>query len=244
MASLDIADRSDAADPADPAIAGPLAEDRSLAQIIAARLRAGVFDGTYAPGSRLNIADLAGQFSVSAVPVREALRNLETEGLVAFRLNKGATVRELSSGELRELYMIRCPLESLAAVEAAHRAGGAELDALDALLAEMDAVAGNEQWHVLHGRFHERLYQLCGMPRLFQLIAVLRGQMRPYSKTYLDDPTHVSQAQAEHYQLIRAMRERDETKIRTIIRDHLRRPTQLAVIALGHARPSEIAYLP
>jgi DNA-binding GntR family transcriptional regulator len=227
-----------------PALSGPLVEDRSLAQIIAAKLREGVFDGTYPPGSRLNIADLAGQFSVSAVPVREALRNLETEGLVAFRLNKGATVRELSAAEVRELYMIRCPLEALAAVEVARRVTDDELAELDGLLVAMDAVTGTERWHALHGRFHERLNALSGLPRLFQLIAVLRGQMRPYSKTYLHDLMHVAQAQAEHYQLLRAMRERDETRIRTIIRDHLRRPTQLAIIALGKAGPAEIEYLP
>ena len=241
MASIDASEHNGTIDPALP---GPLAEDRSLAQIIAAKLREGVFDGTYPPGSRLNIADLAGQLGVSAVPVREALRNLETEGLVEFRLNKGATVRELSASEVRELYLIRCPLESLAAVEAARHADDGKLNDLNELLVAMDALTGTGRWHVLHGRFHERLYQLSDMPRLFQLIAVLRGQMRPYSKTYLDDPAHVSQAQAEHYQLLRAMRERDDTKIRTIIRDHVRRPTQLAIIALGKAGPAQIDYLP
>lgn len=242
MAAIDIAEQK--ASGAVAALPAPLAEDRSLAQIIAARLREGVFDGTYPPGSRLNIADLAAQFSVSAVPVREALRNLETEGLVAFRLNKGATVRELSAAEVRELYMIRCPLETLATVAAAHHADDGKLDELTGMLAAMDAVTGTERWHALHGGFHERLYQLADMPRLFQVITVLRGQMRPYSKTYLNDPVHVSQAEAEHYQLLRAMRERDENKIRTIIRDHLRRPTQLAIFALGKAGPAEIDYLP
>jgi DNA-binding GntR family transcriptional regulator len=244
VASIAASEQNGVAGPAIPALPGPLAEDRSLAQIIAARLREGVFDGTYPPGSRLNIADLAGQFSVSAVPVREALRNLETEGLVEFRLNKGATVRELSAAEVRELYMIRWPLESLAAVEAARRADDGKLNDLNESLVAMDAAAGTERWHALHGRFHERLNELCDMPRLFQLIAVLRGQMRPYSKTYLNDPAHVFQAQAEHYQLLRAMREGDESKIRTIIRDHLRRPTQLAIMALGQAGPAEIDYLP
>ena len=241
MASIDVAEQKEIAGPAVP---GPLGEDRSLAQIIAAKLREGVFDGTYPPGSRLNIADLAGQFSVSSVPVREALRSLETEGLVEFRLNKGATVRELSAAEVRELYMIRCPLEALATVAAAHQVNAEKLNELNELLVAMDAVTGTERWHALHGRFHERLYQISDMPRLFQLITVLRGQMRPYSKTYLNDPVHVSLAQAEHYQLLRAMRERDETRIRTIIRDHLRRPAQLAIIALGKAGPAEIEYLP
>lgn len=242
MAGIDIAEEQASA--AGAALPPALAGDRSLAQIIAAKLREGVFDGTYPPGSRLNIADLAAQFSVSAVPVREALRNLETEGLVAFRLNKGATVRELSAAEVRELYMIRCPLETLATVAAAHRVDEGKLDELSGLLGAMDAVTGTARWHALHGRFHEQLYELAEMPRLLQVITVLRGQMRPYSKTYLDDPFHVSQAQAEHYQLLRAMRERDEKKIQTIIRDHLRRPTQLAIFALGDAGPAEMAFLP
>jgi DNA-binding GntR family transcriptional regulator len=217
----------------------PIGGYRSLTQIVVERLRDGIFDGDYAPGARLNIADLAQQFNVSPVPVREALRNLESEGLVRFRLNKGAVVRELSADEVRELYIIRLPLETLATITAARRAQPQELAALEALLAEMDAAMGSERWHALHGGFHQRINALARLPRLAQLSDLLRGQMRPYSRTYLNDRAHIAQAQAEHYQILAAMRARDEARLRALTREHLRRPAQLALTALGTAEPLE-----
>lgn len=221
----------------------PISEYRSLTQIVVARLRDGIFKGEYPPGSRLNITDLAAQFSVSPVPIREALRNLETEGLVEFRFNRGAIVRELSLSEVRELYLIRFPLELLAAIEASRRTDEKNLRSLDAVLAKMDKTAiGSKKWHELHSRFHEELNLLAQLPRLSQLISVLRGQMRPYSRTYLENTEHLAAAQAEHYQLLRAIREKSETTIKSIIREHLHRPARLAMHALGASDAAEIEH--
>jgi DNA-binding GntR family transcriptional regulator len=214
---------------------------RSLTQIVVARLRHGIFRGEFPPGSRLNIADLAVQYSVSPVPVREALRNLETEGLIEFRVNRGAIVRELSRNEVRELYLIRLPLELLAAVEASRHADERDIRPLEGILAKMDkTVIGCEKWHELHGRFHDELNSLAQLPRLSQMIHMLRGQMRPYSKTYLENVEHLAAAQAEHYQLIRAVRDGNQAVIKRIIREHLHRPARLAMSAVGSSEMLEI----
>jgi DNA-binding GntR family transcriptional regulator len=206
---------------------------RSLTQIIVELIRQEIYEGTYKPGARLNIADLAQRFQASAVPVREALRNLEAEGLVEFRPNRGVVIRDLSAREVRELFLMRLPLELLAATQAALHGDDAALDAIDAILKRMDAAVGTPDWHVLHDRFHHEFYSLSQLPRLIQYVGVLRGQMRPYAKLYLSDPRHVEMAQAEHYLMVEAARARDPHAIRPALVEHLRRPAHMALSALG-----------
>jgi len=106
---------------------------RSLTQIIVELIRQEIYEGTHKPGIRLNIADLAQRFQASAVPVREALRNLEAEGLVEFRPNRGVVVRDLSASEVRELFLMRLPLELLAATQAALLADDSALGGIEAI---------------------------------------------------------------------------------------------------------------
>lgn len=206
---------------------------RSLTQIIVELIRQEIYEGTHKPGTRLNIADLAQRFQASAVPVREALRNLEAEGLVEFRPNRGVVIRDLSASEVRELFLMRLPLELLAATQAALLADDTSLDAIDAILKRMDETVGSEDWHMLHERFHHEFYSLSQLPRLIQHVGVLRGQMRPYGKLYLSDPRHVEAAQAEHYRMVAAARARDPNAIRLALVEHLRRPAHKALAALG-----------
>lgn len=206
---------------------------RSLTQIIVGLIRQEIYEGTHKPGARLNIADLAQRFQASAVPVREALRNLEAEGLVEFRPNRGVVIRNLSAREVRELFLMRLPLELLAATQAALLADDAALDGIEAILRRMDEVVGSENWHALHEQFHHDFYSLSQLPRLIQYVAVLRGQMRPYGKLYLSDPKHVAMAQSEHYCMVAAARARDPNAIRPALVGHLRRPAHMALSALG-----------
>jgi DNA-binding GntR family transcriptional regulator len=211
----------------------PVGQYRSLTQILVTSLRDRIFAGTYRPGARLNIADLAQQFNVSPVPLREALRNLEAEGLVEFRLNRGVVVRELSGADVRELYLMRVPLETLVAVEATERATPEKLNDLEAILFEMDTLLGTEKWHTLHDRFHHDFYSISGLPRAVQLVEVLRGQMRPYSRTFLENRRHLSAAQSEHYGMVEAARDKNTDRIRAIIHEHLKRPSDIAISALA-----------
>ena len=206
---------------------------RSLTQIISGVIRKNIYEGVYKPGDRLNILDLAQEFGASSIPVREALRNLEAEGLVDFRPNRGVVIRELSADEVRELFLMRLPLEILAATQATDRADPSALTALENLLKRMDEVVGTSEWHSLHDQFHNDFYTLSRLPRLTQFINVLRGQMRPYSELYLANADHLAHAQAEHYAMVAAAAGHDVAKLRTIIREHLKRPAKMALAAFG-----------
>lgn len=206
---------------------------RSLTQIVLENLRERILEGTYEPGARLNISDLAQQFDVSPVPVREALRNLETEGLVQFRLNRGVVVRELSPHEVRELLLIRRPLEALAVAEAARSVTAEDCEALREILTRMDRIGEGAEWHRLHSEFHHALSALSRLPRLINLIDLFRGQMRPYSKLYLSNPEHVRQAQAEHHQMVDLLQAGEIAGLQGLIHEHLGRPARMALNALG-----------
>lgn len=205
---------------------------KSLTQIAVEQLRESVFEGTLPPGAHLNIAELAKQFKTSAVPVREALRNLEAEGLVDFLPNKGFSVKTLTAAEAREQYLIRVPLEETAAAEAALRwKSPKQVDALEGVLKKMDS-ASNEAWLRLHDQFHIELNALAGLPSVAKLIALYRGQMRLYTRIYFTSD-HKKKAQAEHYKIVECLRRRDTERVREIVREHLRRPAQGVITALS-----------
>jgi DNA-binding GntR family transcriptional regulator len=216
---------------------------KSLTQIILETVRKNIYDGVYKPGSRLNLPDLAQEFSVSAIPVREALRNLEAEGLVEFLPNRGVIIRELSADEVRELYLMRLPLEVLATTRAALRADRASLKSLRKILTKMEAVEGDLQWHVLHEKFHHELYVMSKLPRLARYLDVLRGQMRPYSKVYLSDARHLAQAKIEHNAILDAALARDTDTLRDLVRTHLKRPARLALASFGETDLAEFEVL-
>src|SRR5439155_10286214 len=106
----------------------------SISRVIASALRASIIKGTLGPGHPLRQDVIARDFSASAIPVREAFRELETEGWIIVELNKGATVSLLSADEAREIYEIRAALESLAIGLAIPEHTKASLDAVEASL--------------------------------------------------------------------------------------------------------------
>src|SRR5262245_27672557 len=105
--------------------------DRSaLVDQLAASLQARILSGEIASGTRLRKEALADEFGLSRTPVREALRKLESTGLIELRPNRGALVRHPTAREIREAYEVRAELEGLAAQLAAARIQDAQLDRL------------------------------------------------------------------------------------------------------------------
>lgn len=106
-----------------------------------ARIRQAIVEGRYGPGHRLIEQRIAEEFQLSRTPVREALRILDAEGLVVSERNKGATVRDVTTKDVRDLYALRSRLESLAAELAAERATEAHIAALGRAIVDYDAAA-------------------------------------------------------------------------------------------------------
>ncbi|MEX0729759.1 MAG: GntR family transcriptional regulator [Aquisalimonadaceae bacterium] len=206
---------------------------KSLTQIVVEQLRERIFSGGAQPGTRLSIVDLAKEFKISALPVREALRNLEAEGLVEFFPNKGVVVKALSAAEVREIFLIRGPLEETAATAAVVNWDSEEKIALlESILKQMDQTADKDVWNRLHGQFHQEIYALSNYPKVMQLAGLFRGQMRIYTRLYLDTVHQRMQAQAEHHEMVACLKERDVERIRDVVNRHLERPAQIVLSAL------------
>src|SRR5204862_6772887 len=106
-------------------------DDAPLAASIRSRLRQAILQGDYAPGAHLREVEIAARHQVSRGPVREALLQLEQEGLVLLRRNRGAIVARLSRTDLEEVYSLRLALERLAVVSAVRHGTEADFSALD-----------------------------------------------------------------------------------------------------------------
>ena len=153
---------------------------RPLRENIRDTLRARIFDGGYRPGNRLIERDLAAEFGVSRLPVREALRMLRQEGLIEDRLPKGTVVAGLSAKDVRDLFEVRHSLEVLASRLAAERATGEDLRRLEGLLDRAeDALRRGSllESHRANSEFHDEITQISGNGYLRAALEPLQGRM-------------------------------------------------------------------
>jgi DNA-binding GntR family transcriptional regulator len=147
----------------------PIGPERTVEQLIARELRESILDGRLQPGVRLPYRDLAKQFDVSVTPVRIALRELLTEGLVELRPHGGASVSPLSEEELEELFIMRAGLESRMALLGAPRLSDADVAAIGDAFGLLEQAAGaRDRAGYLEGAFRCRAicYGVAGRPRL------------------------------------------------------------------------------
>jgi DNA-binding GntR family transcriptional regulator len=197
-------------------------ETRTLAEQIAARLRDDVLSGELPAGRRLSQEALAEQFEVSRVPVRDALRMLQAEGLVSSHPRYGTTVAELSIPDLEELYQMRVALEPVVARLATPNVRPADLEEMARCLAVMkDAEAPNGEWFEAHAAFHRALNVRSGRQRMCDLVDSLRGQTERYLRAYRLITWPATDLQVEH-ELIHSTVERgDPDEVAAITRQHL-----------------------
>src|ERR1043166_4552501 len=139
-------------------------EDAPLAASIRARLRQAILRGDFAPGERLREVEIAAQHQVSRGPVREALLQLEQEGLVLLRRNRGAIVARLSRQDLEEVYSLRLALERLAAARAARYGTEMDFGVVDGVLQEFRGTGSGQPLTEQEAadqdvRFHDAVYR-------------------------------------------------------------------------------------
>src|SRR5213078_931718 len=119
---------------------------RSAPVAIAEGLRAAILSGALAAGTQIRQEHVAAEYGISHIPVREALRRLEAEGLVTIHANRGAFVSRLDAVDARDIGDMRAALETLAARLSVPRAGPADLAAAEAAVAAGDASGDLAQW--------------------------------------------------------------------------------------------------
>ena len=186
--------------------------------MVVALLREMIITGQLTGGQQLRQRDLAAKFNVSQTPVREAMRRLEAEGLLAGDPHRGFTVVEAEHGSSDENYRIRAALESLAAALAAEKIDAAGITRLQGLNQELRALGEEDAAYAeLNRTFHFVVYEYAGSPLLVSLMrllwAALRGGPR-VQRTHADSAT-------QHDAIIDALRRGDVDGAAEATRDHI-----------------------
>ncbi|PRZ40978.1 GntR family transcriptional regulator [Antricoccus suffuscus] len=190
----------------------------SKADMVTAKLREMIISGEIRSSAALRQRDLAIQFGVSQTPVREALRRLESEGIVVNDPHKGSTVVEASAGLWNENFAIRAALESLAAELACESITDTQIDELariDKKMRELGEI--NDEYRDLNQQFH---FGICGAARSPMLMSFIRLLWNA-----LGDGPHVVRSHREsarqHAKILKALRARDKDTIGSLLRVHI-----------------------
>jgi DNA-binding GntR family transcriptional regulator len=206
----------------DGSAVGPIgAADQPLRDLVLDRIRAGIADGTWAPGARLVERDLAQELAVSRVPVREALQMLEREGFVQLLPRRGAVVRELTRQVVEDLFDIRQALEVLAARLVAERIDDEGLAQLHEVVQEgRRALEADDRTGIgtANTAFHETMLELSRNDSLRALLEPLSGRLRWLFRQTSD----YQRVQAEHEQIYAALAARDAELAAAVALAHVR----------------------
>jgi DNA-binding GntR family transcriptional regulator len=196
-------------------------------QFVYTTLRESIIRSELSPGTRLVIDDLARQFKVSIIPVREALRLLQSEGLVLSVAHVGATVAPISKASVVEVFTLLEGLEVVTARVAAERATAADFEMLGTFVAEMDRAleAGSPlHWSEINTRFHLAISRLADMPILHDMMQRAVDYWDRVRRFYFRDVLihRTRLAQAEHRAMLVQMESQDIPALEQTVREHNR----------------------
>ena len=178
--------------------------------------------GEYRPGDRLREVEVAHRLSLSRTPVREALRRMEAEKIIAHRPRIGAVIRMLSQTEVVELYEMRLVLERTAAEMAAKHAAAAEVDELASLNEELADVRDDAaQAAAINQKFHQGIYRAARNRFLLDAARAMNNALLLLGPTTLVDADRIAVVTRQHADIIKALRESDATAAGAAAAAHL-----------------------
>jgi DNA-binding GntR family transcriptional regulator len=183
----------------------PRAPRQATHELVAAALREAITTGQLRGNQPLPQDEIAAQFKVSHIPVREALRQLEAEGLVTYQANRGATVTALTPGEISEIYDIRSILETAALRRAVEHLAPEALAHAGRILDRAERTEDGAEWGSLDVEFHQTIYDLEDRPRLKELIEGLLRRVDRYWLSHGLMLKHRDTFDREHRDLLAAV---------------------------------------
>ena len=185
------------------------------------RILAAIDGGDYPPGARLLEAELATRFGVSRTPVREAMRRLESQGVIQHEPRKGAVVASLDYDQLGELYAVREVMEGLAARLAAQHASRQEIALLLDMIAEDECLTEPKAQAQANKRFHRQLHLSSHNPYLIETLGPIRRSLSLLGGTTFEAPGRMESSNAEHRLIIDAVAARDADAAEAAARQHI-----------------------
>ena len=169
---------------------------------------------------------LGTQMKTSRIPIREAIKRLEQDGLVEKLDKRGFVVKSVSIREVEETFGIRAVLESYAAYLATEHIDEATIGKLEASIeAYKEAMAQGDMERLMevNGQFHETIYRAAGSPKLYSLINNFRDLISRYRRLLLTSREYAALSLEDHVEMVQAMREKDKNKVESLVRTHISR---------------------
>lgn len=187
-------------------------------------LREAIHSGQLPPGIRLIESELAEKMQIGRTPLREAIRQLQAEGLIKVVPNKGATVVTYSSNDIKEIYRICAVLEGMAASLAVENLTLSELDKIKTIQAKMETRelrAKRRKWCLTNKELHSVYLRCSQSPRLLGLIKQQISQLDRYWFILLSISGMMEQSISQHSEIIQAFEKGDPDLVRRLVEDHI-----------------------
>ncbi|MFT5704945.1 MAG: DNA-binding GntR family transcriptional regulator [Shewanella sp.] len=198
---------------------------KTRTQVVVEVLREKILSGDIAAGEPLRQSALAEELNVSRIPVREALLQLEAEGLVKFEAHKGATATVLSVEQVTELFELRAMIETDLLAKAIPNLSNEDflqaekvLDELESAFKHEDAVA---TWSELNTRFHTCLYQPANRPHTLEVVHGLNTNCDRYIRLQLLLTGGIPRAEQDHRDLLNFCKNKETDKAVKLLREHI-----------------------
>lgn len=198
---------------------------QSLTEAVANKLRDQIIRGEILEGAQLRQDAIATQYRVSRIPVREALRQLDAEGLIAIVPNRGAIVPALSPDDIEELFAIRALLEPEVLKLSIPHLTEDDFSEADAVLRKYVRELRREEhvsaWGRLNWQFHSILYSRANQPRFMAIIRNVNNSGERYTRLQLYLTHGMKRANEEHHQILEFCRKRDVAGACKLLRQHI-----------------------
>ena len=199
---------------------------KTLSQSIYNHLKASIINNKLKANQRINEKEIANFFGVSTTPVREAVLKLGAEGFVNINSHREAVVKEISYQELKEIFQVLSVLDCLASTLAADHLSAEELKELEELTAEMESHChpdGIEKYMTLNIDIHNRIWESLPNRFLRDTLRYVNDQMLRYNYARLyayHKPGVMERSMNEHREILKALKERDKNRLRTLMLNH------------------------
>jgi DNA-binding GntR family transcriptional regulator len=198
-----------------------------MGQRVYEEIKEAIINNTIKPGTMIQERILAEKLGVSRTPVREALRRLNSEGLIELIPGKGATVTKITIEDIREIMQVREPLECLAVKLAAERIQPQDIKYLEDMIANWDKeinCSDQINFQSLSTKdiaFHEYIVEIAGNKRLASILNMLRDQIRRITFLTQDNKTRIETSFPQHLKILEALKQRDPVAAEENMRQHM-----------------------
>ena len=199
----------------------PVERHLTLRERIVEFVKDAIIKGRLKPGGRVPESELAEMFGISRTPIREAFRQLESEGFITFTPRKGAIVSPITDKDVIEFYAIKGLLEGYAAKMTCCKISDKEIRRMEDLNSQMTKCAERndvKNFFKLDNQLHDVFLKICGNDKLYNLIYVLVQQFERFRKTSLSLSGRMWSSVKQHNEIIEAFKKRDVDLVERLVK--------------------------